>query len=50
LSTVLAIVLAGLSPGPADNYPSGPIRLLVPVAPGAINDLVARIVGEAITV
>jgi tripartite-type tricarboxylate transporter receptor subunit TctC len=45
----ITILLAGIAPGSADNYPSKPIRLLVPVPAGAINDLVARIVGEAIT-
>lgn len=33
----------------ADTYPSRPISVIVPVPPGAANDMAARLVGEIIT-
>jgi tripartite-type tricarboxylate transporter receptor subunit TctC len=44
----LAALLAGLAGGPlaaAADYPSRPLRLLVPFPPGGGNDLLARIFG-----
>jgi tripartite-type tricarboxylate transporter receptor subunit TctC len=46
---VLALVTICPAPSEAEDYPSRPIRLVVPVPPGAINDLVARMVGASIT-
>src|ERR1041384_7740809 len=40
---VLALVAAG---GSAQSYPSKPIRLVVPFAPGGSSTLVARFMGE----
>ena len=31
---------------PAQNYPSGPVKLIVPVPAGSITDTMARIVGQ----
>ena len=46
---VLVLVTICPAPSEAEDYPSRPIRLVVPVPPGAINDLVARVVGASIT-
>jgi tripartite-type tricarboxylate transporter receptor subunit TctC len=36
-------------PASADDYPSRPLRYLVAFAPGGINDIMARIVGEKLS-
>ena len=46
LGLALAFVLAAATRSLADNYPSHPIRLIVPFAAGGAADSVARIIGK----
>ncbi len=41
------LAVSGISAMAADNYPSRPIKVVVPYAPGGATDIVARIVGDA---
>ena len=47
----IAVVLGGLAVASvqAEDYPTRPIRILVPYAPGGIADIAARIVGAKLT-
>jgi tripartite-type tricarboxylate transporter receptor subunit TctC len=47
---VLALLFAGASPGAADDYPSRPIRIIVPLPPGANGDLMPRILGQQLSI
>ncbi len=42
----LALVLAARQACAQDKFPSKPVKILVPYAPGGATDIVARIVGE----
>jgi tripartite-type tricarboxylate transporter receptor subunit TctC len=44
--TALAIVLSVIGPASAQQYPSKPIRLVLPFPPGAPSDLVGRTIGQ----
>jgi tripartite-type tricarboxylate transporter receptor subunit TctC len=44
--SVLCIALAGGAANAQDKYPSKPVKILVPYAPGGATDIVARILGE----
>jgi tripartite-type tricarboxylate transporter receptor subunit TctC len=45
-SVALAMLLAAASSAVAQNYPSGPVKLIVPVPAGGVTDTMARIVGQ----
>jgi tripartite-type tricarboxylate transporter receptor subunit TctC len=49
LGVIAALVALGTAPVRADDYPTRPIRVLVPYAPGGISDIAARIVGAKLT-
>ena len=47
-SAALAAALAAISPAWGQQYPSKPIRLVLPFPPGAPSDLVGRTIGQKI--
>ncbi|HEU5296596.1 MAG TPA: tripartite tricarboxylate transporter substrate binding protein [Burkholderiaceae bacterium] len=48
-ATVLLVALAGASGFAQDKYPSKPVTIIVPQAPGGANDAIARIVAQKLT-
>jgi tripartite-type tricarboxylate transporter receptor subunit TctC len=47
LSLLFCFILSGVASA-ADNYPSRPIRLLIPFPPAGITDLSGRLVAEGL--
>ena len=46
---VIALVVLGATPALAQTYPTKPIHILVPYAPGGIADIASRILGAKLT-
>ena len=47
LLKALGILLALTTAAAAQQYPTRPVRLIVPAAPGAINDTVGRMIATS---
>src|SRR5947208_14572833 len=43
------VSIACAAPASAQNYPSGPVKLIVPVPAGGVTDTMARIVGQRLS-
>jgi tripartite-type tricarboxylate transporter receptor subunit TctC len=43
---VTALAVTGLAAQAQDKYPSKPVKIIVPYAPGGATDIVARVIGE----
>ena len=44
LSAAIAALLLLAAPAAADDYPNRSVRIIIPFAPGGINDVAARVV------
>ncbi|MPZ40851.1 MAG: tripartite tricarboxylate transporter substrate binding protein [Rhizobiales bacterium] len=49
LFTIVGVLLALTAAAPAQEFPTKPVRIIVPFAPGGLNDLVGRMVATHLT-
>ncbi len=48
LFTIAGFVLALTAAAPAQEYPTKPVRIIIPFAPGGGNDVVGRLIATRI--
>jgi tripartite-type tricarboxylate transporter receptor subunit TctC len=46
IALVLAVTLAGVSNASAQGYPSRPVTIIAPLAPGGSTDVIGRIMAD----
>ena len=47
--TIAGVLLALMSAAAANDYPSKPVRVIIPFAPGGINDIAGRVIAQHLT-